>query len=406
MTTKAQLQFRRRLSDDSRQVEDSRAFDVWYHNEDVQRMVWALYQRMPSQHQTYLAPHVFFDGIQPEYFDALMGLCKKKLLASGKLYFPFVIKPFLGNSHYIAGIIRRKSKEDKQPTLFLFNPVGYPDQQSKERFKKQLSLSSSERVGSMPLILSPHPVQSAKKESSSLVSCGPLCTAFIEYALNHPEWVDGLDGGFELPTELSALMQATQEEYTQNITALRLKHDQLLSSVQDNDLETVDEFFLPANEYFFSNASEKNSLIDDLDVSFDEEVLERVAQEEDADDEGFVDAKEPDEHVPLISPVDVLPAREMALEPTTRKDIEAIQKEIDRLKATQGFFRHSALQKAEKIKEALDYAFITEVSDVRLEGRVKEALGEHRIFSFFGCIKARSLSHIEQSLIDCPPVKR
>lgn len=370
MATKAQQLFRTREKDDKKGYEDGRDFGVWYFNEDVQRMAWAQFQKTSSNtKKVLLEPYVFFDGLDGISFDKLMSLCKDKLLSSNKLYFPFIIKPELGGAHYYAGIVRRNSVNDEEPVLFLFNPVGHLNLKDKERFRKRMGLESCDEVAGMKMVLSPHPVQSGVKDGEKLVSCGPICFSLLQYALEHPEWVNKLDGQFQLPKHLMDLISADTEQYRKKITTIRQEHDQLLSTIGDLQFQQADECIMKANCYFMDKLMPK---------------------EADDDEEIYIDS---DENVDCFRN-----------EEHCSKGVEVVRKEIARLRANTWLiwltwlFSTSALNKADDIEKALDIAIKNQVDDVRLDAGVRDKLGEHRLFSFFGCKKARALENIDQSL--------
>lgn len=228
---------------------DSRDFNAWYHNTDMERIIWAQYERAEHK-EAYLEPYVFYDNYG-QSFDDTMQLADKYFRASKKFYFPFVIKPELGSAHYIAGIIRKEEKG--QNTCFIFNPLGYKDVESKENAKKRLDMDSIHFVGGMQVVFSSHTIQSKEYDGENLKSCGPLCAAFIDYALNHPEWVKTLDSTFLLPSHLMALSRHEKEAYVAYVCALRKEHDNLLGMVQDSDLELIDDFYQRPNQYFIDS---------------------------------------------------------------------------------------------------------------------------------------------------------
>lgn len=416
MPTRAQKLFRESRKEDDSGFEDSRDFDVWYHNEDVKRIVWSLFQRIDPKGEAkrkkdYLDPYVFFDGLDQVSFDDLMALCKEKLIDSDKLYFPFIIKPEMGSAHYFAGIIRRTSKEDKKPTLFLFNPMGNSGEDGKNRFKNKLATASPHEVGGMKLVLSPHAVQTREKDGGNkLVSCGPLSVALIQYAIENPDWIDRLDETFDLPELLKECQHLNKEGYRERITTLRKAHDETLSGFKDFQLNdgVIDAYFESHLKYFLDGIHKKTSISDDEEDEF------RFYN--DSDDEEDFEVKEPivkqnetkvncQDKSPLVGSKPEV-SRAINLEQPNPilfrpKGIEIIQNEILRLRSTSWFlwfFRNSALEKADKIQKALDHAIIKKVDDVRLDESVRNELSGHRIFSFFGCKKARALDNVDQSL--------
>ncbi len=81
-----------------------------------------------------------------------------------------------------------------------------------------------------------------------------------------------------------------------------------------------------------------------------------------------------------------------------RQDILAVDNEIKRLERNaQSIFSMYNTAKANHIKAALTKAINSNVIDVRQDGQVREALAEHRIFSFFGVKKSQSLINVDNS---------
>ncbi|CEK11261.1 hypothetical protein [Legionella hackeliae] len=259
--TKAQENFTTRKSEEGDKIENGTDFKTWYHNEDVIRMLWALYQALPKEKkEDFLAPYVFFDTGGFVSFDKLMTIAKRKFLLSNKLYFPFIIKPELGGAHYTAGIFRREA--DSKVTLFFFNPVGYPDEEAKQRAKKRLQLPEVNRVGGMDLVLCPYEVQTSDKDGGVLVSCGPISVEFVNYALNNPDWIASLDDKFQLPPHLVEYKSCSTEVYKLQVLQLRKEHYTLLQQVPDSELTNIEDDWAAINQYF----------LDSLDSGSDKDV--------------------------------------------------------------------------------------------------------------------------------------
>ena len=166
----------------SRDAEDSRAFNTWLHNEDVQSIVWQLFREVPDQiKRSYIEPFVFADGLDTVPFDEIINWAESQLDLSEKKYFPFIFKPETGGAHYMAGIIRQ---DDDAKKLFLFNPTGYTKKMATARWKLRDPQGNNvagdeDQDGNfhygMDLVLSAHQVQSQNKDGGVLVSCGPIC---------------------------------------------------------------------------------------------------------------------------------------------------------------------------------------------------------------------------------------
>jgi hypothetical protein len=258
MLTKAQDDFR------NSEHKDSRLFNTWYANLDVQRIVWFIYQNelakkasalsqteLHPDQNPYLDPFVFFDGLDAIPFDSVMAFCKEQLIQSSKNYFPIIFKPELGSAHYMAAILRKEP--DGSVTFFLFNPLGYSDEETKKRAKRRLNIpDTAEEVGGMKLIMSPHQIQSSVKDGGPLVSCGPITIEFIKHALQHPEWIDNLDEQFNLPAYLEQYKNDSQEHYKQRLEAVRSEHDQLLGKMPNEILESIEDFYAPLAQHFLN----------------------------------------------------------------------------------------------------------------------------------------------------------
>lgn len=231
---------------------DSREFNTWYDNEDVQRIVWSLYDNLPEKSQDkFSQPFVFYDGFI--CFETLMNACKEHLLQENKRYFPFIIKPELGSAHYMAGIFRVKNNQIK---LFLFNPIGYAN---KKHAQKRLGLTNPSVVADIDLILSPHPVQNAVYDGGVLVSCGPLCIEFLEYALNNPSWIQELDERFILPEFFLNYQTENKDQYRQKIHELRIKHDAILGNLADSRLDLILAFYERLTDKFLKYIDQDDS---------------------------------------------------------------------------------------------------------------------------------------------------
>lgn len=262
----------------NRDEEDSRNFNVWYHNEDVQYLTWLYYQQIPaSQKEDMLEPYIFFDGIgdTPSLtFDRLMEITREYFSSSKKTYFPFIFKPEIGGAHYMAGIVRKNSDGIK---LFLFNPLGY----EKEYAKRRLQLASSDKTGGMDLIFSPHKIQDKEKEDGPLVSCGPLCVEFLKYAMENPNWVADLDEAFILPEEFTQYTKLEKTEYQSSIKKLREKHDNMLGKITDEHVDTPLDFFASTTMYFFEKINPtQESLSEDDEFHYEDETSEDFSNKE------------------------------------------------------------------------------------------------------------------------------
>lgn len=91
MINKAQTEFR------TRNNVDSREFETWYANEDVQRLIWQIYQNIPAdQKQHFLKPYVFYDNMEKNKvtrLNKLLDVCHQLLREHNLKYLPFILKP-------------------------------------------------------------------------------------------------------------------------------------------------------------------------------------------------------------------------------------------------------------------------------------------------------------------------
>ena len=112
--------------------------------------------------------------------------------------------------------------------------------------------------------------------TGTLVSCGPLSTAFVEYIMSHPDYMAGLGKNFVLPESISALM-GNDQVYVSAVQELRNKHAQFLDTVADDGLEDIDELnakivrkFLGDEEYDEYQDDDGTELINFSDEDLDE----------------------------------------------------------------------------------------------------------------------------------------
>ncbi len=378
-----QNDFRNRLKDNKTGTESGLDFHVWYHDDDVSRMLWTLYQKNKNKiEKVALKPFAFMGMVQSEgwySFANFMGLAKEALLAEEKRYFPFIIKPDPLNAHFCAGLIVQNTGDEKA-TLFLFNPFGI-DKQNIEAYKKKLTIKDENDFMGMKVVFSSHVIQDVKKERESLSSCGPLCIEFIRCALESPEWINSLDHSFQLPETLMAYTIDDPDAYKNRILGVRKEHDKLLAEIDESTLEDVDNFHAPNNEYYMDMPPQHC-----VEMDGDDEIEDNVQ------DDFFlpVDAQKKQGTAILKKP-------ETPPEPKKPNGIEAVENEIVRLKTTVGCFSNG-LAKAQSIELALKAAIANpKVVDVRQDIDVRKALGYHRIFSFFGYLNARALDNVDKS---------
>ena len=246
--TLAQKDFVARKDPGSDTELSSLCFTTWYHPDDVQRIVWAIDRAIPaSEKAAYHKPHVFFD-MEPPLFEARMIYCRDALQQSkDKKYFPFIIKPEVGGAHFTAGILRKE--DDGCIKLFFFNPLGYEGHEALNTAQKRLKLIDINDIDGMQVICSQDKIQDLDKEGGGIVSCGPISVLFLQYALQHPEWVDSLDEAFRLPECLTSFLHHDQATYQQQLIAVRKRHFDLLENVSDALLiSDVNNFYYPFSD--------------------------------------------------------------------------------------------------------------------------------------------------------------
>ncbi len=228
---KAQAEFR------SRYHTDSRAFATWYDNEDVQRLIWQIYQNIPSDKKHhFLRPYVFYDNMEKNKattLDKLLDVCHQLLREHNLKYLPFILKPKI-HPHFYAGFIHINPDY-----IYIFDPLG--STLNNVKFRDCFQVSRSNQIGDLRVIVSSEHIQNTVYEEE-LVSCGPLCVEFIDYIMTHPEVVP--DSNFPnsiMPPQFAELMQSSLELYQTSIVTIREKHDRYLSQLSDEQL-TSSEF--------------------------------------------------------------------------------------------------------------------------------------------------------------------
>ncbi len=394
MTT-ASIEFR------TRENMDGRHFKTWYHYDDLLRLQWAIFNKLSDdKKKQFQAPHVFFDGIDSIAFKTVLEISLSYFKSINKKYFPFIFKPELASAHYIAGVFRRGV--DDKISLVFFNPVGGSGHLDFDGFNKDISV-----------LISPHKIQTSEKDGGGLFSCGPLSLYFVEYVLNHPEWLDTLDENFNLPDSFVHLLDSNT--YIKTVKELRNKHDQMLDGIEDQQLDTIEDSYAAFNIYFLEQRSKRNLVLDtdeeyysddgmmlELDEN-DNDIFEEVEEDlghdqMDMDGNPVVDCVKTivDEEKPAPCPNNCI-----TQDIQNRFDVLVIKKEIERLKsiASSSCFDFGSADKASKIQKALDDAIKRGVQDVRVDSMLRTELAAHRIFSFFGQKTAQSLVNVDKTFV-------
>ncbi|KTC99449.1 hypothetical protein [Legionella erythra] len=435
---KATDEFRKR-DDGKGGPEDGRQFHSWYHIDDVKRILWGLFTRLPAKSRAlFLQPQVMFDGIYQRNIGDILNITADWFRKTPEevRYFPFIFKPELGGVHYLAGVFVKVAALGMK--LVLFNPAGHI---------KHINIDNLDKL--IDVHVSPHALQTAKKDGGKLVSCGPLSLYFLEYILNHPNWLETLDNEFTLPEVLSQFNE--ESTYKDDVLKLRQAHDRLLQTVSDEDVKKVEAFYEPFDDMLLKaldvldKKRERERLLESYDdyasVHSDSEPFDP-----DFSEDGVSDDEEGEEvgealtksekmllETPVIKPHSTARSLTDKRQPVTgqsdgeqpptlllaqtaveiaqqsdgvaltknddsasmdRPDVLVVRAEIQRLRGKTGIFSWGCADKSNRIEQALIQAS-TETSDVRLNGAVRTALAAHRI-GFFG--QAQSLINIDESL--------
>ncbi len=221
---------------------DARQFLTWYHPEDIHRIAQQTYNNQPKSTKHQIHAPIMVLGSYAHSFEEKMRFCSAQLNESDKQILPFIIAPEMGAAHFMAGFIRRGQDEQFYDDIFLFNPTGY----TRERAVKRLALDDIEDVASMEMHVSQLQVQTIDKDQlegnkgPALVSCGPIALFFIEYLLANPNYGLELDEHFALPERIIELEAMSKEAYQKHILAQRQNHYDLLGTIADKELESID----------------------------------------------------------------------------------------------------------------------------------------------------------------------
>ena len=228
MINKAQAEFRTRHNTDSRE------FATWYDNEDIQRLIWQIYQNIPANKKhNFLKPYVFYDNMEKDEattLNKLLDVCHQLLREKNLKYLPFILKPRI-LPHFYAGIIHINPDY-----IYIFDPVG--SNLNNVKFRDCFKVPSYNQIGDLRVIVASEKIQNTVYEEG-LVSCGPLCVEFLDYIMNHPEIVP--ESNFPssiIPPQFDELRQSDLEKYQTSILTIRQKHDRYLGQLSDEQLES------------------------------------------------------------------------------------------------------------------------------------------------------------------------
>ena len=230
MISKAQLAFR------TRHDSDSRAFETWYDNEDVQRLIWQIYQEVPeNKKQLFAKPYVFYDNLEKDEataLDKLLEACFLLLREQNLKFLPFILKPRI-LPHFYAGFIHVNSDY-----IYIFDPVG--TDLNNKKFRDCFKLSHSNQIGNLRVIVSAEQIQNTTYEKG-LVSCGPICVEFLDYLMNHPEIVPESNPSESVISPLLIELKNNRfENYRDSMITLRNKHDRYLGQLSDQQLASTE----------------------------------------------------------------------------------------------------------------------------------------------------------------------
>ena len=280
MINKAQTEFR------TQDQADSRAFETWYRNEDVQRLIWQIYQDIPADKKYhFLKPYVFYDGLDNEAttLDKLLGACHLLLLEQHLKYLPFILKPGM-TQHFCAGFIHVDPDY-----IYIFDPLG--SSLSTNSFRKRFGVSTSNQIADLPVIVSSEKIQNPRYEDKGgFVSCGPLCVEFLDYIMNHPEVVpdSSVPTSSIISPDFGALIESDPEGYRTFIVTIREKHDRYLSALSDELLasEAFQGFYQELTSALVSlgTVAEKDDTVLGFEpsaftVNYNTENVERIIQQ-------------------------------------------------------------------------------------------------------------------------------
>lgn len=435
MQTKAVKEFIQR-SQIYKEDEDGRHFSAWYHNDDVGRIVWKLYDGLDKNTKKICrAPHVFLDGFNAPVDSIFKPLIDWLTRSSQALFAPFIIKPELANAHYMAGFLRKNP--DKSISLFFFNPTGTFPRIEFGAFSYGLTVIEDNSA------------------YSPLIPSKDILYVFIRKGLLHyqvlnndEECIFGTIDLNQLGIKLAADTVLTQ---AQQRTILKPKLNQILKITlarghtypkmefcySPHQIQTMErdenklvscgplsvafiEYVLKHPEYMkqldytfalpdflkqlmlTTNADYKRQIINmrqnqaKILTQIDDSLVETIDNSYAKLNEAVFNS--------IYNGIKGTPeALEIEQESTERVDIECIQKEIDRFKINaQACFSINNIKKADAIEAALKAAIADKVADVRKDQRVKDALAIHRIFGFFGLKATNASLHVEESLKDDP----
>lgn len=250
MINKAQSNFR------TRDGIDSRNFLSWYDNEDVQRLIFQIYQSIPeNKKQLFAQPYVFLDGMEVDEdtaLDKLLAVCHHHLQEQNRPFLPFILKPKI-LPHYYAGFIHINPDY-----IYIFDPVGTTI--TNKKFRDGFKVSQSGRIANLPVFVAKERIQNTQYEEG-IASCGPICVEFLDYIMNHPETIpDSLSSSSIIPPIFTELMQSDMGTYQIAILGIRQKHDDYLGYLSDAQLraEAVSAFYQEVTDILHNPYNEES----------------------------------------------------------------------------------------------------------------------------------------------------
>lgn len=284
MPTSAMTNFRTRKDEEGNEL-DSRQFDTWYYPDETNVILGIYYKQLdPVVKKLVVAPLVLYH-FEPQQLKNVIRTLIDLLGKSKKQYFPFMFAPEAGGAHYMAGMLQREGDNIR---LIIFNPVGHIDR-----------LNFGELKDEIEIISSPHKIQSFEKDGDKLVSCGPICVEFIQYAMTHLKQIDALDKRFKLDD--SFLNPLESKQYKTSVMGFRSQHDSMLEKLTDaEEAAIVDERAQTLGPFLdtFRQLCQEEEAMNAEEYYYYEDVVEDEEDEEDEeiDEEDEDDVDEDEDH--------------------------------------------------------------------------------------------------------------
>lgn len=289
MPTSAMTNFRTRKDEEGNEL-DSRQFDTWYYPDETNVILGIYYKQLdPVVKKLVVAPLVLYH-FEPQQLKNVIRTLIDLLGKSKKQYFPFMFAPEAGGAHYMAGMLQREGDNIR---LIIFNPVGHIDR-----------LNFGELKDEIEIISSPHKIQSFEKDGDKLVSCGPICVEFIQYAMTHLKQIDALDKRFKLDD--SFLNPLESKQYKTSVMGFRSQHDSMLEKLTDaEEAAIVDERAQTLGPFLdtFRQLCQEEEAMNAEEYYYYEDVVEDEEDEEDEENQensSLTERETPSSSKPII----------------------------------------------------------------------------------------------------------